>query len=142
MTIDGIQQAAAIVLEEFRRRGIEVRNARWINDSRNALYTTMGVFSEDKFYFLKWDKECWKAAGYETQWFKGAGMAVNRHIYEQWIHTSQADVLYSNTDRIYHCPFVKFTEYAKPHIQKANNENVVVVPFSDKVFSVWYPKPN
>jgi hypothetical protein len=79
--IEGIREAAAIVLEEFGKRGVEVRQARWINEYLNMVYTTTGVFTEDKFFYLKWEKACWGQAGAESQYFKGAGVAVNKDIY-------------------------------------------------------------
>jgi hypothetical protein len=146
LTFDNIREAGLFVYNELRRRYRNIPSARWINEGRNAVYNVLSnQDASDKFFYLKFEHKPYYAISRELETdhsnvnFKGAGVTINKAMYDMYVEPSEATVLYALPANIYHMSFAEF-EQARvqvPHKQHWNGEWVLVAPLTS--FKPWMP---
>ena len=136
MQLENLHQATQFVVAELQRRGYEIRSGVWVNEGRNALYTTITPNGDDETFFLKYDKKAFFTAGREVNIGEQLGVAINWDAYSTFIQVSQPTILYALPEGVYHTDFMAFhSRGIGPHTQKFNKEVVIIAPFS--IFKTW-----
>lgn len=146
MTFDNIKEAGHFVFRELQRRYRNIPNARWVNEHRGAFYNVLSNEEAcDKFFFLKFERKPYYAIARELEAdhssvnFKGAGVTINKTMYDMYVEPSEATILYALPANVYHISFAEF-EQARvqvPHKQHWNGEWVLVAPLT--AFKPWMP---
>lgn len=110
-----------------------ITKATLINLNRNAVIET-----DKKIYYLKFDSKFWFNAGMETGKFSGPGFTINKDVYDNVVNHLRADILYVNKPNLcYHFKIENYRNNAVKHVQKFNNESVMVISIY-KADGVWY----
>lgn len=135
------------IMEYFIKNNILVRKIKRVDITKlmteeQYQYTLQNTFGKEKFsgayietarkdYYLKHDTNPWYNAGKETRHFSGPGLAINKDVYDKIILEFKTDILYCNPpSTCYHYDFSNFENNCYHHVQRFNNEPVVVIPLS------------
>ena len=129
MILNDINDANDFVQLELQTRKLQKCEAGWINDHRNVFYSCILENGTHKCYYLKFDRNPFYKGGKEAG-FKGAAVTMNEGIFNRYVRTNKADILYALPLRIYHITYGDLMNViTSPYPQEFNKEVVVAAPF-------------